>query len=212
MMPISEKQKSPPRLIPQGHPLDLLGRIKDLPLQSATVLNLGAGICGSPISEQLHYLPCHRLIHIEKFEPYMTELKTMPFAAKHVEFHEVDIMEYLESDTLPTVDITLMIDVLEHLPRNDAERALEILMRKTRRRILIWVPLGECPIEPIHNNPYQIHLSTWHHNDTAFHGHKVERFERYHEHLDPPADAGWVIINTGKPSGIRGMLERLAGR
>lgn len=209
MMPNPDKSTSPPRLIPEGHPLDLLGRVKDLPLQPATVLNLGAGICGSPISEQLHFLPCHRLIHVEKFEPYMTELKTMPFAAKHVEFHEVDIMEYLKSAALPTVDITLMIDVLEHLPRGDAERALEILMRKTRGRILIWVPLGDCPIEPIHNNPYQVHLSTWHHDDPAFQGHTVERFERYHEHLDPPADAGWVIINPGKPSGARRMLQRL---
>jgi hypothetical protein len=205
-MPKSPLTSPPPRLIPEGHPLDLLGRIKDLPLQPSTVLNLGAGICGSPISEQLHFLPCKRLIHIEKFEPYMSQLRQMPFAAENVEFHEVDIMEFLQSPAMPTADISLMIDVLEHLSREDAEKALEILKRKTRYRILIWLPLGECPIEPIHDNPFQVHLSTWHHDDPQFAGHTVERFERYHEHLDPPADAGWVIINTGKPSGIRRLL------
>ncbi len=212
MMPNAKNNEIPPRLIPNGHPLDLLGRIKDLPLQSSTVLNLGAGICGSPISEQLHFLPCQRLINVEKFEPYMAKLRKMSFAAKQVDFFEMDIMDYLQSDEFPTVDISLMIDVLEHLPRNDAERALELLMQKTRRRILIWVPLGECPIEPFHDNPYQVHLSTWHHDDPWFINHKVERFERYHLHLDPPADAGWVMIDTNKPSGINRVLQWLRGQ
>lgn len=210
-MPNPKKTSLPDRLIPPGHPLDLLGRIKDLPLQRCTVLNLGAGICGSPISEQLHFLPCHRIIHVEKFEPYMSQLRTMPFAAEHVEFHEVDIMDYINSPQMPTVDIALMIDVLEHLPRTDAERVLQVLMKKVRRRILIWVPLGECPIEPIHDNPFQVHLSTWYPDDPLFAGHTVENFEKFHEHLDPPADAGWVMINPHKPTKVDRLLDKLRG-
>jgi len=203
--------KAPQRLIPEGHPLDLLGRIKDLPLRSMTVLNLGAGICGSPISEQLHFLPCRRLIHIEKFQPYMAQLKQMPFAASEVEFHEVDIMDYITSPAMPDVDIALMIDVLEHLPRADADEVLRVLTRRVRERILIWVPLGECPIEPIHDNPYQVHLSTWHPDDPAFAGHQVEKFEKFHQHLDPPADAGWVIINPRQKTPTEKILRWLRG-
>lgn len=199
----------PPRLIPEGHPQDLLGRIKDLHLSSATVLNLGAGICGSPISAQMHYLPCRRLIHVEKFRPYMEQLKTMPFAAKEVEFHEVDIMEFLQSSAMPEVDVTLFIDVLEHLKKPEAERALDIVMKKTRQRILIWLPLGDCPIEPFHNNPYQAHLSTWHPDDKLFQGHTVEQFPAFHTHLDPPVDAGWITINMRKPSKLQKALQRI---
>jgi hypothetical protein len=210
MMPM-KKSLPPPRLIPEGHPLDLLGRVKDLPLQGATVLNLGAGICGSPISEQLHFFPCQRLINVEKFGPYMEQLKTMPFAAKNVEFHQLDIREYVDSPLMPQPDISLLIDVLEHLPREDALHVLNVLKQRTKRRLLIWLPLGECPIEPFHNNPYQVHLSTWFENDEAFAGHRVEKFERYHEHLDPPADAGWVIIDTTKPDAMHRALGWLRG-
>ncbi len=211
-MPSFLKKNFPPRLVPEGHPLDLLGRLKDLPLQHLTVLNLGAGICGSPISEQLHFLPCERLVHVEKFGPYMDQLKTMTFAAKSVEFHQVDICEFLARPSLPVIDIVLMIDVLEHLSREDGERALQKLMEITRRRILIWAPLGECPVEPIHDNPYQVHLSTWHADDPAFQGHTVEHFKGYHQHLDPPADAGWIIINTDKPSRYERLMRKLQGR
>lgn len=210
MMP-NKKSPPPARLIPEGHPLDLLGRIKDLPLQSCTVLNLGAGICGSPISEQLHFLPCRRLINVEKFGPYMEQLCKMPFAARDTEFHEMDIREYVDSDKMGDVDITLLIDVLEHLPREDALHVLNVLKARTKRRILIWLPLGECPIEPFHNNPYQVHLSTWFDDDPEFAGHSIEKFERYHEHLEPPADAGWVIINPRKPDAVERTLSWLRG-
>lgn len=133
----------------------------------------------------------------------------MPFAARTVEFHEVDILEYLNGPDVGPVDVALMIDVLEHLPREDAERVMEILLRITRQRILIWLPLGECPIEPIHDNPYQVHLSTWHPNDPLFRGHKVEHFPRFHGHLDPPADAGWVTINPNERSGMKRLLKAL---
>lgn len=194
----TRKTPAPARLLPEGHPLDLLGRLKDLPLHNATVLNLGAGICGSPISEQLHFLPCRRLIHVEKFEPYMTQLRQMSFAAQQVDFVEEDILAYLRGPAVPRVDIALMIDVLEHMTRPDALFVLKRLKEITRRRILIWLPLGECPIEPIHDNPFQVHLSTWFPDDPEFQGHKVEHFPQFHKHLDPPADAGWVTINTGK--------------
>lgn len=198
-------------MIPEGHPLDLLGRVGDLPLLSSTVLNLGAGICGSPISEQLHFFPCRRLINVEKFGPYMEKLKTMSFAAPEVEFHQMDIREYIDSSAMQEVDISLLIDVLEHLPREDALHVLDVLMKKTRKRILIWLPLGECPIEPFHDNPYQLHLSTWYEDDPVFAGHSVEKFEKYHEHLDPPADAGWVIINPREMTPVDKALSWLRG-
>lgn len=201
----------PPRLIPEGHPLDLLGRMKDLPLQSSTVLNLGAGICGSPISEQLHFLPCRRLINVEKFEPYMDQLKQMQFAAQTVEFHQKDIRDYVNDPAMPEVDFTLLIDVLEHLTREDALQLLDVLKRKTRRRILIWLPLGECPIEPFHDNPYQVHLSTWFTDDAAFAGARVEEFKAFHKHLEPPADAGWVVMDTRKPEPVERWLGWLKG-
>lgn len=188
--------------------MDLLGRIQDIKLDKASVLNLGAGICGSPISEQLHFLPCNKIIHVEKFEPYMSQLRAMSFAAREVEFHEVDIIEYLSQPRLEKPDISLMIDVLEHLPKEDAIQVLDTLLKITGQRILIWLPLGECPIEPIHDNPYQVHLSTWFPDDELFRGHTVETFPRFHAHLDPPADAGWVIINTKKPSTL-GRLKNL---
>lgn len=211
MMPMKKSPPPPHRLIPEDHPLDLLGRVKDLPLRSSTVLNLGAGICGSPISEQLHYFPCQRLINVEKFEPYMQQLKQMPFAAKEVEFHQMDIREYVDSPLMPEPDFSLLIDVLEHLPREDALHVLDVLRRRTKRRILIWLPLGECPIEPFHDNPFQLHLSTWFPDDEAFADGKIETFERFHKHLDPPADAGWVTIDTRKPTPVQRALAWLRG-
>lgn len=57
-------------------------------------------------------------------------------------------------------DCVMLIDVLEHLERHDADRLLADL-RRSFRRVLVFTPLGFRPQGQVEDNYYNIHRSGW---------------------------------------------------
>lgn len=165
-------------------PFDLLGRLGDV--SDLVVANLGAGHCASPISKQVLTLECKSLTNVEIFEPYYRELVGFTYAAKTSYTHNMDILTWLLGSADKCVDVTLMIDVLEHFERADAAKVLMHIQRVTRKCMWLWIPIGDCPQGMYDQNQYQKHLSTWYLAD--FKGRHVEYFHNIHGR----ASAAWV--------------------
>jgi len=58
-------------------------------------------------------------------------------------------------------DMAVSIEVLEHLDREDGEKALAELERVSRETVLITTPVGESVHHDYYGNPYEEHKYTW---------------------------------------------------
>lgn len=174
-------------------PLDLHARLADLPPGDLTVLDLGCGECASAVSRQVLEIPCRHLVSVDVHAPALEILRAKPCAAaEHTVIHqEMEQAGPLIERLAP--DVTLFIDSLEHLEMPLAETLLQVVERHTRRRILIWLPLGDCPQGEYGGNPYQRHRSTWTPEVLVARGYQVERLPGFHRHFAPPVDAGWAV-------------------
>lgn len=176
-------------------------------VRELSVLNLGAGTCGSFVSIHIRNIPFFELINVEIFEPYYQVLQQTHYQTRLIRNYNEDLTQHLglyESNPARTVgvlrcyDIIFMIDVIEHLSRSTAHEFLERLALAQREtikkkagkfpRLLLFVPIGLCPQEAYDGNEYQRHLSTWELND--FKDYEVE----YHPTLHGSFGAAWVWI------------------
>ena len=60
-----------------------------------------------------------------------------------------------------TFDIVLCSEVLEHLPRHEAEQVIAEMEGIARRQVIITAPTGRCHQDEYDGNPYQAHHSAW---------------------------------------------------
>jgi hypothetical protein len=171
--------------------VDLITRLGH-DLSQKVVVNLGAGRCDSPVSLHFRNLYCKKLINVEVHQPYFEVLRKITFLS-----HAENLMQSLESWVLTapddSVDIIVMIDVLEHLRKEEARRLWMKMARVARDRIVVWLPFGDCPQDALDGNPYQRHQSTWVPSDFEHKSFQVEVYPGFHLHFNPPVDAGWVI-------------------
>jgi len=174
-------------------PLDLRGRLADLPLPELSVLDMGCGECDSLVSRQVLELPCAHLTSMDAHAPALERLRGKPCAAaRHTSVQrEMQAARELLQSLRP--DVTLLLDALEHLEASEASALLDQVERRTGRRVLIWLPLGPCPQEEYGGNPYQRHRSTWSAQALQARGYVVECFPGFHRHFSPPVDAGWAV-------------------
>lgn len=170
-----------------------------------SAIDLGCGPVETPIARGVFELPWRRLVSVELFPPYLEKLRAkQPGAAEH----EILAMEIGHAiDTLPpgSIDVALMIDVLEHQTRRRALDLLVRLERVVRRGVVLFSPVGDVPQDALDGNELQRHRSTWHAEDWLRLGYDVEHYEAFHGHLDPPADAAWAI----KRIGIQPQMTRM---
>ena len=180
----------------ESNPLDLTGRLADYfgRIERMNVLNLGAGRCDTPISEQVLRIQCETLVSIDTHEPALADLKKKPSAAKMNIFVEGDIRSAF--DTFKIIDLVIALDVIEHLELEDAKKLIERAKQVARERILIWVPIGDCPQDPYDGNPNQLHRSTWTAEMLAEMGFDVTVYRGMHKHFNPPVDAAWAMWNN----------------
>lgn len=174
--------------------LDVIPRFEGLTLDECVIANLGAGKSDSPISSQLPKIVCKQWVHVEGFAPYLPTLRAHDWK-RGVEVCNEDILSWIGAQPRQSVDVSLVIDVLEHFPKLWAGALLHQLLRVTKQRILIWIPFGICPQGDNDGNRLQIHLSTWFPPDLEDHGFTVETYPSFHKHFDPPVDAGWATLN-----------------
>jgi len=156
------------------------------------ILNLGAGHCSSPISEQFLTLKCRNLTNVEVFRPVFNQLVGLNFASS-VENVCEDIRIFVGGLAEGSYDVVIMLDVLEHFTKEDGQKILKAITRIARKGVCLFLPMKECPQDDYEGNPYQRHLSTWVAEEfpTPW---VVEYYEEFHTHVDPPADAAWVML------------------
>jgi ubiquinone/menaquinone biosynthesis C-methylase UbiE len=69
-------------------------------------------------------------------------------------------------------DLTLCIDVLEHLPKYTGIKLIKE-MQRISKMIIIITPNWKCPQGEINGNPFQRHISKWSPNELKKLGFKV---------------------------------------
>lgn len=106
---------------------------------------------------------------------------------------ESDILNYVGKANPNSFDVTLLLDVLEHFQLRAAKMLLGHIEMVTRARIIIWLPIGECPQDCMNGNPYQVHKSTWAAEDLLELGFTVDHLPGFHQHFHPPVDAAWAV-------------------
>lgn len=115
-----------------------------------------AGASSCQLSLMLATLPAEELMGLKVKEVIGTDLKFMDNNShalnylkqsgnhRPASFVETDYTD--ESRELPQSDVTILVDVLEHLPDDDTSfHVLERLMERTRKLMVIHVPYEEVP-------------------------------------------------------------------
>ena len=96
-------------------------------------------------------------IGVEIFEPYVRDFNVLG-----VRKVAGDMRQYRNLG-LPEFDVALIVDALEHIPKDEGLEFLECL-REDCSRILLYVPEGNWPQESDpwgYYNPHQSHQSEW---------------------------------------------------
>ena len=108
------------------------------------VLNVGVGPGTSALYAQIPFFKFKRLDNIDINKDYLDRTKETTWAAEEVNFIHGDVREL--GDKLDEYDLILMFDVIEHLPKKDAEK---ILSSKPSKLVFFPVEkeIGECTRE-----------------------------------------------------------------
>lgn len=93
------------------------------------------------------------IIGVEAYSPYNNPLWKM-----YDEVVSADFREYYQK--IEGWDLVLVVDSLEHCEKLIALEMLDSLVKKNRR-VIVSVPLGNCPQDECFGNMYEKHRSTW---------------------------------------------------
>lgn len=117
-----------------------------------TVLDLGCGP-SSPIQycKNIKYS-----VGVEAFGPYWEQSKKRKIHTRYLNkrIEEIDFPE-------KSFDAVLMIEVLEHLPKETGAQLLKKAEKWAKKKVIVSSPNGFIPQKEIDDNPYQKHLSGW---------------------------------------------------
>ncbi len=183
---------------------ELMTSVKSKFKNTDSVLDIGCGIV-----PQQYILP---KVHIccEPFGEYVKVLQ------KKVEEIDDRFMVVIQADwetackLFPekSVDTVLLVDVLEHLEKNDGQRLIKLTERIARKQIAIFTPLGFFPQSHpngvdawgLNGGVQQEHKSGWYpedFNDTwdAYVAKEFHFTNSLNEKLEKPFGAFWIIKN-----------------
>lgn len=128
-----------------------------------TVLDLGCGQDSLVKNSKLKYS-----LGVEVYPPYLEQSRGKKI---HSDYLLADITKV---DFPPkSFDAVLLIDVLEHLEKNQGKGMLEKAERWARKKVVISTPNGFLPQKRIDDNPGQKHLSGWEVEELTNRGYKV---------------------------------------
>lgn len=123
-----------------------------------TILDVGVG---AGVYEEIlrPLLPGARFVGVEVFEPYVARYR---LAERYDEMVVADVMDI---DPLPTADIVILGDVLEHLVQPDALTLWDRARAAARQAVMLSLPIVEYPQGPVYGNEHEAHRHTWCHDD-----------------------------------------------
>jgi hypothetical protein len=135
-----------------------------------TAIDLGCGY-RSILSA---YRPLLKTTGVEIFEESLEKAKKMQ---QHDHYIHSGILD-LDIEKAITLnggkfDLVTAVEVIEHMPKKDGYKLLEICEQLTQKYILITTPNGFLEQGPEYGNEYQRHLSGWFPHDFEGLGYKV---------------------------------------
>uniref|UniRef100_A0A6M3KE15 Putative methyltransferase n=1 Tax=viral metagenome TaxID=1070528 RepID=A0A6M3KE15_9ZZZZ len=184
-------------------PLNLSVRLRGMKIKftEMTVLDLACGKNESPISSQVLEIPFYSLVSVDAWRGNMEELwrkrEHGEIAAKHFTWYIEDMRTLVPRLRPGGYDAVLLLDALEHIPKGDGLQLLKDVEALSPRRIVMWIPLGNCPQGALNGNPHEVHLATWEEQELRNLGFRVQVFPKFHRHIEPWADAAWCDKNMG---------------
>jgi SAM-dependent methyltransferase len=130
----------------------LIGYIDSLVTPSSIVLDIGCGT--KKIANSLH---CAKVVTLDAWAPFAPDILCDLTAIPKLP---------CEDDSF---DLVLLIDVIEHLPKEHGIKILEEAKRVSRKSVVIFTPLWwdpnikefNNPKSPYYQNEYDKHLSLW---------------------------------------------------
>jgi len=78
---------------------------------------------------------------------------------RHKKYVHEDIMKIDFEDK--SFDAVVLLDVLEHLTKEDGKKILERMERWAKKKVIIFTPNGYVPQEAYDDNPFMEHKSGW---------------------------------------------------
>ncbi len=138
-------------------------------------------------------------VGVEIFEPYY---KAAVESKRHTLYinHDILTVNFPEK----SFDAVVLLDVLEHLPKEKGEALLEKIEKIARHKVVIFTPNGFLPQDDFDENPYMDHCSGWtaaEFKTRGYHVFGVRGFKSMykgedHEHEDGHAHA--TIVDFGQ--------------
>lgn len=174
--------------------MDLRARFDGLEIETLRVLDLGCGYNQNRISRTVLALPFLHLTSVDIHQPCLDALRNRIVVAKEHDIVQDEILHYLAEPGLE-FDVTLLLDVWEHFTPDDAETLLAAIEAVTRKRIIIFLPIGKCPQKTHDDNSYQAHRSTWEAGDLEELGFVVQLLPGFHKQFHAAVDAAWAVKN-----------------
>lgn len=130
------------------------------------VLDLG---CGKGIAGELfNSNKNHKFTGIDIFNPYIKICSNNGFYNKVIRADLTKIKLDKKS-----FDVVLLLQVLEHMDKNDALKVLQQSISAAKAAVLISLPNGKCLQEEYEDNKFNIHKSVWRHTDLQKIGFRV---------------------------------------
>lgn len=167
---------------------DLISRIGNGPFDR--IVALGCGRYESDIAKQILELPCRKLVSVDSFENHIEHVSKLPTKATE----HLALTDNVMNVPFASGDTVLLIDIIEHLKREDGEELLDRVA--VADKVVIFVPLEpegfhRRPLDP--GNPADEHLSWWTEQDFISRGYHTERIFGCNGEDGFHWDACWAI-------------------
>jgi len=182
---------------------------------ATSVLDIGCGINPQPFIEADIHICC------EPYEPYMRRLRAEHADEKQFVCLECDIQKAIEIFPERSVDTVVVLEVIEHMEKEQAQGCLPQLCGLAKSQVLISTPIGFMPQDDIpgqadpwdmDGGKWQQHKSAWQPEDfPASEGWEVVACRDFHrkdahgKRFDKPVGAMWAIKTiTNEPEETSG--------
>jgi SAM-dependent methyltransferase len=129
---------------------------RSLDRSAKTVLDIGCGR-GVPAHLVLRRRPPYYLVGLDIFEPYVRECQKR---GTHEALILGDARRLPFSRSKP-FDIVFLLEVIEHLDKQEAKQVLEAAEEICRKQIIVTTPVGFVKQQAYDDNLYQEHKSAW---------------------------------------------------
>jgi len=141
---------------------------RSLDRSAQTVLDIGCGR-GVPAHLVLRRCSHYYLVGLDIFEPYVRECQK---SGSHEALILGDARRLPFSKSKP-FDIVFLVEVIEHLDKQEAQQVLEAAEEICRKQIILTAPVGFLRQQAYDSNLYQEHKSAWNPAEFKRMGYKV---------------------------------------